>query len=404
LAVVYVGVVTLTLAALALVLREPRALPLGAGFVAFVAVSLGRHTPLYAWLLELPGLGLIRYPQKYLLPACLCLALLAALGAEAWGRGWTELDRARGRALAALLLALAIALAIVAVQVPAFRAGAAAATLKLGRSALLLAVVAFFFWRRGAASATRAALTAGLLILGAADLVAVGRAVNPLAPRALYDHRPAALDRLADAEGRIHAATESPACLAPGDARPGWDPPAVAAAGFLDTLRPPAGIRWGLRGSYDGEFTGLGPRWAAPFSEAVQARLGTPEALRLLQLGGVEHVLFLGHGVPTGLEPVATLATELACPLHVLHVPRTLPPAFVVGRERAQTGDALAAALEASFDPRREVLLADGGRAASSDAAAGGVARVVSRKPDRLEVEADLVAPGVLVVVEAPRC
>jgi hypothetical protein len=393
--------VTLALAALALALREPRAAPLGLGFVSFVAVSLGRHTPLYAWLLEVPGLGLLRYPQKYLLAACLCLALLAALGAGAWGRDWPEAERRRTRTLATLLLALAIVLAVVGGWLPAGWAGGAVATLKLRRSALLLAVVSLLFWRRGAAPAARPALAAALLVLGAADLVVVGQATNPVAPAALYEHRPAVLDRLAGSDGRIHAATESPACLAPGEGPPGWQPSWLAALGFIDTLRPPTGVRWGLRGSYDGEFTGLGPRWAAPFSEVVHSRLGTPEGLRLLQLGGVEHVLFLGHGVPAGLEPVATLATPLACPLQLLRVPHTLPPAFIVAHERDERGDALGAVLEPAFDPRREVLLADATPAASQGAPPEGVARIVSRTPNGLEVEADLAAPGVLVVLEA---
>ena len=89
-------------------LRQPRAVPLAAGAALFLVLSLGRHTPLYALLLELPGFGLLRYPQKYLLAASLCLALLAAAGAAAFARDWTEADRRRARALAAGLLALAL--------------------------------------------------------------------------------------------------------------------------------------------------------------------------------------------------------------------------------------------------------------------------------------------------------
>jgi hypothetical protein len=238
------------------------------------------------------------------------------------------------------------------------------------------------------------------MLLGGVDLVLVGRGTNPVAPAALYEHRPAVLERLRGASGRVHAASESAACLAPGEGPPGWERSAVAALGFLDTLRPPAGIRWGLFGSYDGEFTGLGPRFTAPFAEFVHARLATPAGLRLLQLGGVENVLYLGFSAPSGLEHVATLATPYSCPLQLLRVPGTLPRAFVVGRELQERGDALAALIDPAFDPRRQVLIA-AGRGAATVAGAAAPAHVLSRGADTLRVAAELAAPGVLVVTEA---
>jgi hypothetical protein len=392
----YLGVLTLALALLGLVLRQPRAAPLAAGAALFLVLSLGRHTPLYALLLELPAFGLLRYPQKYLLAASLFVALLAAAGASALVRDWTEADRRRARALAVGSLALA-----------AVAAGASSpggtddplAALKLGRSAVLLALACLLLFRRSLAAGARPGVTTAFLLLGGIDLVLVGRGTNPVAPAALYEHRPAVVDRLEGVTGRLHAASESPSCLAPGAGPAGWERSWVAALGFLDTLRPPAAIRWGMLGSYDGEFTGLGPRWSAPFTEAVHAGLGTPVGLRLLQIGGVEHVLLLGHAVPAGLEYMETLQTPYACPLQLLRVPDTLPGAYVVGRELPQAGDALASVVDPAFDPRREVLVA-GGRAASG-IAGFAPARIVSRTADTLQVEADLSAPGVLVVTEA---
>jgi hypothetical protein len=176
----------------------------------------------------------------------------------------------------------------------------------------------------------------------------------------------------------------------------------------VDTLRPPSGIRWGLFGSYDGEFTGLGPRFSARFAEVVHAGLGSPQALRLLQLGGVEHVAYLGHSTPAGLEPVATLATPVACPLQLLRVPDTLPRAYVVGVARDEGDDALGEVLDPRFDPRHEVLLPRGDHevflppaAPAGGAAEPGTARVVSHSSDTLAVSARLPSPGVLVVLEA---
>ncbi len=395
----YLGVVTLSLGALALGLREPRAVPLAAGAAFFLLLSLGRHTPLYAFLLELPGFSLLRYPQKYLLPASLSVALLAALGATAFTRAWSAAERRRARVLGVVLMALAL-VTIAGAVLSAEGVGGTLATLKLGRSALLLALSCLLLARRSAAEVAQPGLTAAFLLLGGIDLVLVGRGTNPVAPAALYDGRPAVLDALRGASGRVHAATESAACLEPGQGPAGWEPAAVAALGFLETLRPPAGIRWGLRGSYDGEFTGLGPRFSAAFAEVVHARLATPEGLRLLQLGGVEHVLYLGREAPAGLEHVATLATPYACPLQLLRVPEALPGAFVVGRELEERGDALAAVLAPGFDPRQEVLLA-GGREAPAAVGEPAAARVIARGASTLLVGAELAAPGVLVVTEA---
>jgi hypothetical protein len=415
----YVGVVTLALAALALVLQAPGSLPLAAGAGGFLLASLGRHTPLYTWLLEVPVLGLLRYPQKYLVPVAFCVALLAAAGAERLGRDWTAAERRRARAFASFLLAVALLLVAgaswvraepdrlaVALQPPdAWRAGHVAAV-KLGRSAVLLALVALLLWRRAAGASAGSHLVAAMLLLGAADLVAVARGTNPLAPAALLEGRPEAVTLLSAAPdaGRVHAAGEGRRCLIPGEGPPGWEKPWVAALGFQDTLRPPTGVRWGLFGSYDGEFTGLGPPGAAPLTRAVQDLLGTPQGLRLLQLGGVEHVLFVGHAPPEGLERLATLPSPYSCPLHVLRVPDTLPRTYVVGGGRAETseGAALGVLLDPSFDPRGDVLLPQGpGTVEGGAPGPGGAARVVSRSVNALDVEADLPGSGVLVVLEA---
>jgi Bacterial membrane protein YfhO len=398
-ACVYQGVLTLAFAGLALALRQPRAAPLAVGASALLLLSLGRHTPLYAWLLELPGFGLLRYPQKYLLPAALCLSLLAAAGAEAFARTWSVSDGRRARALAAALFALALLAVAAALRLPG-DAGSMPGSLKLGRTAVLLAIASLLLVQRALAQPPRGRVMAVWLVLGAIDLVLVGRGTNPVAPAALYEHRPALVDRLRDAAGRFHAAAESHACLAPRAGPPGWEPSAVAALGFLDTLRPPSGIRWGLFGSFDGEFTGLGPRFTASFAGVVHAGIEREAALRLLQLGGVEHVLFLGGAAPGGFELLTSVTTPLSCPLHLLRVPDTLPRVYVVGREREEGKDALAAVLDPGFDPRREVVLPG---AASTTGGGGGSAsaRIVSRTADTLQVAADLEGPGVLVVTEA---
>ncbi len=280
----------LALGALGLALRPRLAAAPAVGALFLVVAALGRHTPVYDLLLGLPGVGLMRYPQKFLWPAALCVAVLAAIGTEAWVSRWSGAERRRARLVGALLLAAAGAALLAAWWVagpphglapyldPADARGSAlaprTAALKLARSALLALLLALLFWRRAAREEAGRAATAALLVLGALDLVAVGRGVNPLAPRELLDHRPPVVDRLRGEEVRLHAAFEGPGCLAPGTRPAGWEPRWIAALGFQDTLRPPSGARWGLRGSYDGEFTGLGSRWSAPFTAAAWSPAG----------------------------------------------------------------------------------------------------------------------------------
>jgi len=415
LACLYLGVVPLALAALGLALRPRLAAPPAAGTLVLVAVALGRHAPVHGLLLGLPGFASMRYPQKFLWPAALCVAVLAAVGVAAWESPWSEAERRRARAVAALLLAAAgaalaaawwvggppVALAPVLAGDEA-AVGERAAALKLARTALLLVVVGLVAWRRARHGPAGPWATATILALGAADLVAVGRGVNPLAPRELMDHRPAVLDSLAGGEVRLHAALEDAGCLAPGARPAGWNSRWIGALAFEDTLRPPSAERWGLDGSYDGEFTGLGSRWTAQLTAAISSRVGTPGGLRLLQAAGVTHVLQVGRAPVPGLGPAQTLPSPYVCPLQVQRVPEPLPRAYVARSEREARDpeSVLRLLLDPGFDPRREVLLEHASPDAPPAAGADEV-RVTSRRLGALELEAALGAPGVLVVLES---
>ena len=414
----YLGVVPLALGALGLALRPRLAAAPAVVALFLVVAALGRHTPVYGFLLGLPGVGLMRYPQKFLWPAALCVAVLAALGAEGWVGRCSGAERHRVRLVGALLLAAAGAALLAAWWVagpphglapylrPAdVRASALAprtAALNLARGAVLFLLLALLFWGRAAREGAGRGATAALLVLGALDLVAVGRGVNPLAPRELLDRQPPVVDRLRGEGVRLHAALERPGCLVPGTRPSGWEPRWIAALGFQDTLRPPSGARWGLRGSYDGDFTGLGSRWSAPFSAAAWTRLGTPAGVRLLQIGGVSHVLRVGRSPVPGLEWLETLPSPCVCPLQIFRVPDPLPGAYIARGERggADPEAVLRVLLDPGFDPRSEVVLAEA-RAAAPAASGADDVRVVSRRPDTLALEASLDAPGVLVTLEA---
>ena len=102
--VLYLGVPTLALAALALAAGGRGARALGVLTLFFLAASLGRHTPLYDVLVALPGFGLMRYPQKHLLAASLGVALVAGSGMQLWLSPWGPTVRRRAWRLGGALV------------------------------------------------------------------------------------------------------------------------------------------------------------------------------------------------------------------------------------------------------------------------------------------------------------
>ena len=338
----------------------------------------------------------------------LCLALLAAAG-----RGGVPArldatpDRRRSRALARWLLALALR--------PGRRrlAGSGAArrpgrwpTLKLGRSAAAAGARRSLPLAAGRSGSRDPRLTAALLLLGAARPRGRGpRRRTRWLPRPSTSTGRAVLDRLersARPPARGHREPRVPragrwSCRAGSRS---W----VAALGFLDTLRPPAGVRWGLRGSYDGEFTGLGPRWAAPLTRGRRTRGSErPRGCACCSSAASSTCCSSATACRPGLERLETLATPLACPLQLLRVPGAAARRL---RRRPRAArrprDALAALLDPAFDPRREVLLV-GRRIAR--AGTGGPERDRAHRlphaPTRSRSRRELAAPGVLVVIEA---
>ncbi len=413
---VYLGIVPLALAGLALAMRTRPALMAGVGFLFLVTASLGRHAVLFPALRLLPGFGMLRYPAKFLLGAALCGGLLAGVGLESWQRGWSVAEGRRARRLVGVLLACAL-LAVVAalwlIREPGWFTGRLEAdpaalvaacrsfALKLLRSSVLAALVALLLWRRTARLRPTGGASAALLLLAAADLVAVGQGINPLAPAELFSRRPAVTTLLGSGT-RIRATAEE-GCLTPGHWPADWKASWIAALGDQGTLRPPAGARWGLYGSYDGEFTGLGSRWTATLNWASWRLGGTPPGLRLLQIGAVERVLHVGRSHAPALAPLAILSSSYVCPLAVLAVPEPLPRAYVVRGERQATGPeaTLAALLDPAFDPRREVVLESTPGRAPGEATDRDEVRPTARTLDSVELEVRLEEPATLVLVEA---
>jgi hypothetical protein len=245
-------------------------------------------------------------------------------------------------------------------------------------------------------------LTAVLAALVLADLVWVGRGVNDLAPPELMTHRAPLLKQI-EPEARVFAFPYSSARLGAElkHGPLGWEPEWRFALGLQELLRPPIGARWRLHGSYDGDLTGLAAPEQSLLSQLVVEHETRPLGLKLLQMGSVDYVLALSP-VFGGLPEIARNQSVFADPIRLFRVPDALPRAYVVDGVRAASGNAAILALaDPSFDPRKEVVLPEPSVPASPRDEFRGACRVLWRRPDALSLEAELNAPGFLVLTEA---
>ena len=181
-----------------------------------------------------------------------------------------------------------------------------------------------------------------------------------------------------------------------------WRPEWIRPLGVIQRLGPATPARWGVFGSFDGDFTGLATRSFTELDALAHAIRDRVEGAALLRLAGIDYVVTLDPGVFGGLLPeVARADSVYASPVFLLSVPNTFPRFFVVdGVLPVDEVDAVNTLVAGQFDPAREVLLSGPVGASSARPGFQGSARLISRRADSLSLEADLDDPGVLVVLE----
>jgi hypothetical protein len=408
LASLYLGLAAGALALAAFTVPRQRgiALVLAAAAALALLVALGRHGPAYDALVAIvPPLRAFRYPVKVTILVALPWSLLAALGFDAW-RG-AQADPGAMRRIARLALAVALFGGLAAGTL--YGLGARRAAAQAGLASVLAALSAGATLRgRGAGVGLAPAAVAA--VVAVADLVLYHRSVNAVAPPALYTHRPEVLRHLGTpAAARVYAydysvraTADTPVRAAPRLARApeGWAlGPATALAQQL-ALTPVAGGRWGLRGSFEVDYTGMFPVHVNQAAYLLRALEGTPAHLRLLQLAGVTHVVALHADTFADLRPVAAEPGLYEADVRVFAVPDPMPRVFVAAASRAGEGiPGLHTLVDPAFDFRREVLVP-----ATAPPAAGsgnGVARIVGEDPARMAIEVEAPAGGYLVVLDS---
>jgi hypothetical protein len=283
----------------------------------------------------------------------------------------------------------------------------------LGLRAVLAAAVLALFWTARRGRVRPAVLAAALVAVAVTDLALAHPRPNPMAPPALYTHRPEVLEAIGDpAAARVYSYDYSESAVATrhlgrryahqvARAPAGWPSEAAMALGMQMSLVPQTAGRWGLRQGFDIDYRGLQPEPLSRLTHLARLVEDRPGSLvRLLRLGAVTHVVAL-HGIGgDDLAPVAVVPGLFPDPIRVLAVPDPLPRIFVVGGARVAEGiDGLEVLLDPGFDAHEELLLPSGSPRPAPPGFTGS-ARVLKEQADRVRIEVDLSSGGYVVVVD----
>lgn len=406
----YLGLAALPLALLgALRGRTPARYLAVLGASAFL-IALGPYGFVYTFLAwALPFLRILRYPVKATIVVAFAWALLVGLGLEAWRKAE---GRDRQRAIAAAsLLALVVAMVLGAgllAQVTAAGPPAVgeARSMLYALAALALAAYAVF-WVTGR-RAEPPPLAVGLLAAAVvADLFSAHATLNPTVPRGTFTTPPPVIQALArEAPGRLFVFEYSDV-LGKAYRRPEGkriysapsEPMARARALWAYPVNPTA-RQWGVEIGYERDTLGLSPSYLQGLTFLLRLAEETPGFLRLLRMGSIHYVMALHTEGLEDLEPMGTFDGPFPTPIRLYRVPRPLPRVYVVGQAvRADGRNAHDALADPAFDPEKTVLLASGEEMPGTRPFEGA-ARVTEQKPDHMRVEADLSAPGYLIVTQ----
>jgi hypothetical protein len=335
----------------------------------------------------LPALRVVRFPVKAFFTVHLAAAVLAAFGVQAvlheGRRAWGRLALAAGLpalALAALLpLAHALPGAGAAFAAGFFPAGYDAATRAVlldrvlldaagGASlALLLSLVALAARRQRLGPSRAAALS---LAIVAADLLRAGGGLNPMVSASFFRPSPELAARSAQwRAGRLFTCSveDSPAYRQARAARAA-DHELWTFATLLETATPAFNVALGVPTAMSPDLTMLVPEDRTLSPEEASCR-NLDAVLPRLRAAGVDRVLSVAPLLHPDLAPEPLLRPARLAPLLVHPYRLSRAAATLQLRDAAQ-------------------------------ARPTGVARLVSRRPDQIEVEVDAPVSAQLVLLE----
>ena len=308
----YVGPLTLLLAATGLVARPRRAAPWAAIAIVFTVAAMGAYTPVYPLARRLiPALTYFRFPVKYIVISAFAVAMMATDG---WAAALDRRSRHRVTGAAVWIGIVATGAAALAVAAVAFTPSSLQAAGALARRFHIedsLAAAAYLV--RGLPPL--AARGAGLLLIGSAllaliarhtarsqavayvlfavacgDLALVNRDLNPTSP--VERMSPPAWYRALASSDRVYIGGRLRGYMNPADpdASAMWDVPgnmtAVEGRLALNAEIPMSPSGWGVREalSYD-----LPVLWPAEYEAAAHRfeQASAPERVAFLRRSGV---------------------------------------------------------------------------------------------------------------------
>jgi hypothetical protein len=385
--VIYLGWLPLLLLPFAWARRRQWRVAFCAGLVLFALLfALGDATPLYPLLRRLPGLSYTRTPARIGFLLALAAATLAAAGFDVLvAAAWSDAARRRWR-----LAATAVAVAGVVAGLGLALVTGAASRAAWGLAAFPALAVAVISAGRRFTSRRASILAAGLGALLLADLGSFGRTLWRAAP--------------------------PEEALAPGSEVAAW---LVAQPGRFRVYSPGYAIEQQVAAEYDLELAdGIEPVHLAAYERFMALASGVPfdgfsvtlppfpegtaiaaahrDAVPDLKLLGLLNVRYLVAAFDVRGE--GWIQRARLGEIRVFENPQAMPRAFVVGQVEPVRDEAEALARLAAVDPRQTALV-EGGPPLTGGAAFRE-ATLLRYSPNRLEIEADLSAPGFLVLSE----
>lgn len=390
----YVGLPVLALAAFGLWKGRGRLrLAAGAGALAFLAVALGRHTPVYGILhAALPLFDTFRYPAKYVAGFIGCLSILAALGVE----GVIErLRTAPARAARGAVVLAGASVVLYALAGAALAAAGPALEWTRGAQGLFASLAAsatlYLAARRGWRPRRAALVFAGLAAL---DATAANVRLMPRGPARLFDERPAAAAALEPdgppATGRYRIFREPISFRDP-------DP----AIGGPVLLRQRLWERATLMRNFDAQegfedVVGYSASKMIDGLELLKANF-TPSVMERF---GVRYLLAAFGREPLKSVPSEIVLQDAARDVAILRLPGAGPRAYWTSSALRVRDEAEAIRILRDRTSRGHVVLTQDGNPASASLPPADTreATVAVHEPDRVVVEVDAPGPGWLVL------
>ncbi|HID63380.1 MAG TPA: hypothetical protein EYP49_11670 [Anaerolineae bacterium] len=387
--VIYLGLVPLSLAPLAWRRKGDLRLLFFVGLAIFsLLFALGSHTPLFGLCYYLlPGFRWLRTPARAWFLLALATAVLAGYGFDALATEAWSIRARRRLTVGGMYVAfscLLLGTGLITIYGQASRATVGLALLPVASLGLITLTVQGKLNRQGLA------LTTTLLLLP--DLWSFDRSLLLFqSPEQAFAPQREVVEYLASQEGlfRVYSPSYSlPQHLA---ARSGLQ--------LVDGAEPVHLWRYdrfmALAGGYPFPGFSVTVPPFPPDQDLAQAHRDTRPNLTLL---GLLNARFLAAEFPMDYEGLTLL--KVMGRTHVYENKRALPRAFVVGQVKVIPDEEEILSELALFDPRELAILEEKPDWSLDDPSLFQEAEVTFYAPDKIVVQADLSAPGLLVLSE----